>query len=156
MALLRHSSIPQWKWCRSSNGDRVAQDGIKASGCGSIVQSGPPSASALLEEFSQNKHLTLHGRVLHFSRLARKRFFPDTSCLIKKNSFAKKPDTSYLKPSTLNLRPFSRILVDGPERAAARAMLYPVGFKEEDFPSPSSASYPLIGPLLPSTLRDAH
>ena len=32
-----------------------------------------------------------------------------------------------------NLRPHSSILVDGPERAAARAMLYPVGFKEEDF-----------------------
>ncbi len=35
-----------------------------------------------------------------------------------------------------NLRPFSSILVDGPERAAARAMLYPVGFKEEDFKKP--------------------
>ena len=28
-----------------------------------------------------------------------------------------------------SMRPFSSILVDGPERAAARAMLYPVGFK---------------------------
>lgn len=36
----------------------------------------------------------------------------------------------------INLRPFSSILVDGPERAAARAMLYPVGFKEEDFSKP--------------------
>src|SRR4029450_10669778 len=35
-----------------------------------------------------------------------------------------------------NMRPFSSILVDGPERAAARAMLYPVGFKEEDFKKP--------------------
>ena len=34
------------------------------------------------------------------------------------------------------MRPFSSILVDGPERAAARAMLYPVGFKEEDFAKP--------------------
>lgn len=34
------------------------------------------------------------------------------------------------------MRPFSSILVDGPERAAARAMLYPVGFKEEDFQKP--------------------
>ncbi len=33
-------------------------------------------------------------------------------------------------------RPFSSILVDGPERAAARAMLYPVGFKDEDFSKP--------------------
>ncbi|HTV61388.1 MAG TPA: dihydroxy-acid dehydratase, partial [Verrucomicrobiae bacterium] len=34
------------------------------------------------------------------------------------------------------LRPFSSILLDGDERAAARAMLYPVGFKEEDFSKP--------------------
>jgi len=41
------------------------------------------------------------------------------------------------QPSTLNsLRPHSSILVDGPERAAARAMLYPVGFTEEDFKKP--------------------
>jgi dihydroxy-acid dehydratase len=34
------------------------------------------------------------------------------------------------------MRPFSSILVDGPERAAARAMLYPVGFTGEDFKKP--------------------
>src|ERR1043166_9207707 len=34
------------------------------------------------------------------------------------------------------LRPHSSIVVDGPERAAARAMLYPVGFKPEDFSKP--------------------
>ena len=34
------------------------------------------------------------------------------------------------------MRPFSSILVDGPERAAARAMLYPVGFTDEDFKKP--------------------
>ena len=33
-------------------------------------------------------------------------------------------------------RPFSSILFDGDERAAARAMLYPVGFKAEDFKKP--------------------
>jgi dihydroxy-acid dehydratase len=38
--------------------------------------------------------------------------------------------------TAINIRPFSSILVDGPERAAARAMLYPVGFKEEDFKKP--------------------
>ena len=38
--------------------------------------------------------------------------------------------------SAINIRPFSSILLDGPERAAARAMLYPVGFKEEDFKKP--------------------
>jgi dihydroxy-acid dehydratase len=35
-----------------------------------------------------------------------------------------------------SLRPFSSILFDGDERAAARAMLYPVGFKAEDFQKP--------------------
>ena len=34
------------------------------------------------------------------------------------------------------LRPFSSVLFDGDERAAARAMLYPVGFKAEDFRKP--------------------
>jgi dihydroxy-acid dehydratase len=38
--------------------------------------------------------------------------------------------------STDPLRPHSSILLDGPERAAARAMLYPVGFKAEDFKKP--------------------
>jgi dihydroxy-acid dehydratase len=33
-------------------------------------------------------------------------------------------------------RPHSSIVVDGPERAASRAMLYPVGFKPEDFSKP--------------------
>ena len=35
-----------------------------------------------------------------------------------------------------SMRPFSSLLVDGPERAAARAMLYPVGFTEADFKKP--------------------
>ena len=35
-----------------------------------------------------------------------------------------------------SMRPFSSILVDGPERAAALAMLYPVGFTEADFKKP--------------------
>ena len=34
------------------------------------------------------------------------------------------------------MRPFSSIVFDGDERAAARAMLYPVGFKAEDFKKP--------------------
>jgi len=34
------------------------------------------------------------------------------------------------------LRPHSSIVVDGPERAPAHAMLYPVGFKPEDFSKP--------------------
>jgi len=39
-------------------------------------------------------------------------------------------------PKEINLRPFSGPLLDGPHRAAARAMLYPVGFTEEDFKKP--------------------
>ena len=35
-----------------------------------------------------------------------------------------------------SLRPFSSIVFDGDERAAARAMLYPVGFTAEDFKKP--------------------
>jgi dihydroxy-acid dehydratase len=44
--------------------------------------------------------------------------------------------SSAKKSKAINLRPFSSLLLDGPERAAARAMLYPVGFKEEDFQKP--------------------
>jgi dihydroxy-acid dehydratase len=51
------------------------------------------------------------------------------------------PDFSGKIPAMKNksadpLRPFSSLLLDGDERAAARAMLYPVGFKEEDFKKP--------------------
>jgi dihydroxy-acid dehydratase len=35
-----------------------------------------------------------------------------------------------------DLRAYSSIVVDGPERAASRAMLYAVGFKKEDFKKP--------------------
>jgi len=40
------------------------------------------------------------------------------------------------KKPTDPIRPYSSIVFDGPERAAARAMLYPVGFKPEDFKKP--------------------
>ena len=40
------------------------------------------------------------------------------------------------KLSAINTRPFSSIVFDGNERAAARSMLYPVGFKAEDFKKP--------------------
>ncbi len=40
------------------------------------------------------------------------------------------------KKSAPIARPYSSILVDGPDRAPARAMLYPVGFKSEDFSKP--------------------
>src|SRR4026208_1986794 len=35
-----------------------------------------------------------------------------------------------------SLRPHSSIVVDGPERAPSRAMLYPVGFTQADFSKP--------------------
>ena len=38
--------------------------------------------------------------------------------------------------SSDSLRPFSSVVFDGDERAAARAMLYPVGFKADDFKKP--------------------
>src|ERR1700757_1594822 len=34
------------------------------------------------------------------------------------------------------LRPYSSLVLDGPARAPSRAMLYPVGFKPEDFSKP--------------------
>ena len=37
------------------------------------------------------------------------------------------------KPNDINKRPYSSLVVDGNEKAAARAMLYAVGFTEEDF-----------------------
>ena len=46
---------------------------------------------------------------------------------MKKKTSAKK---------AINIRPFSSSLLDGPHRAAARSMLYPVGFTEEDFKKP--------------------
>ena len=46
---------------------------------------------------------------------------------MKKNSSAK---------NSHSLRPFSSLVVDGPDRAPARSMLYPVGFKPEDFSKP--------------------
>jgi dihydroxy-acid dehydratase len=47
------------------------------------------------------------------------------------NSVARKGD-----PYAKSRRPFSATVVDGPERAPSRAMLYPVGFKAEDFEKP--------------------
>ncbi len=41
-----------------------------------------------------------------------------------------------------SLRPFSSILVDEPERAAARAMLYPVGFFKDEGSRSSSSELP--------------
>ncbi|HEU5068839.1 MAG TPA: dihydroxy-acid dehydratase [Verrucomicrobiae bacterium] len=48
----------------------------------------------------------------------------------------KKKSGSAKTANNINLRPFSGPLLDGPNRAAARSMLYPVGFTEEDFKKP--------------------
>src|SRR3954471_19703340 len=53
----------------------------------------------------------------------------------KSSQGSKSPGT----PTNGSLRPHSSIVVDGPERAPSRAMLYPVGFSAEDF------SQPMIG-----------
>src|SRR5216110_19674 len=44
--------------------------------------------------------------------------------------------TRHSSKPTDPLRPHSSIVLDGDERAAARAMLYPIGFKPEDFKKP--------------------
>src|SRR6266404_2657157 len=44
--------------------------------------------------------------------------------------------TSKSTKSTDPLRPHSSLVLDGPERAAARSMLYPIGFTAEDFQKP--------------------
>src|SRR5256885_2031301 len=48
-----------------------------------------------------------------------------------------------------SLRPHSSIVLDGPERAPSRAMLYPVGFKPEDFSKPMvgiASSWSMVTP----------
>ncbi len=42
----------------------------------------------------------------------------------------------FSRPAADPLRPYSSIVLDGPHRAPARAMLYPVGFREADFAKP--------------------
>jgi dihydroxy-acid dehydratase len=44
--------------------------------------------------------------------------------------------SSRTNPYATSQRPFSAKVLDGPERAPSRAMLYPVGFKAEDFSKP--------------------
>src|SRR5687767_15733421 len=48
----------------------------------------------------------------------------------------KTKNTKSSNPYKNNPRPFSRIVLDGPDRAPSRAMLYAVGFKEDDFKKP--------------------
>ncbi len=51
-------------------------------------------------------------------------------------SAKKKPASSQAKKKPVNIRKYSSIVLDGPDRAPSRAMLYPVGFKKEDFKKP--------------------
>jgi dihydroxy-acid dehydratase len=48
----------------------------------------------------------------------------------------KMPTRSNTKKSKASLRQYSSVVFDGDERAAARSMLYPTGFKPEDFQKP--------------------
>jgi dihydroxy-acid dehydratase len=50
---------------------------------------------------------------------------------LKRKAAPKKPVAS-----NNSLRPYSSVVFDGDERAAARSMLYPIGFKPEDFQKP--------------------
>ena len=50
-----------------------------------------------------------------------------------KKTSKKKPNK---KKSIPTLRPHSAIMLDGPDRAPSRAMLYPTGFKPGDFKKP--------------------
>src|SRR5437763_3306727 len=51
------------------------------------------------------------------------------------------------------LRPHSSIVFDAPERAAARAMLCPVGFKPEDFRKPLIGTASTWGQVTPSNMH---
>ena len=52
-----------------------------------------------------------------------------------------------------NLRPYSSKVVDGPDRAASRAMLYAVGFEKEDFEKPQVAVASLWSEVTPCNLH---
>ena len=53
-------------------------------------------------------------------------------------------------------RTFSSIVVDGPERAASRAMLYAVGFKKEDFRKPPIGVASTWGMVTPCNMHIDH
>lgn len=55
---------------------------------------------------------------------------------MNKKSSAKIRNPKRQTPAPNSMRPFSGPLLDGPHRAAARSMLYPVGFTEDDFKKP--------------------
>src|SRR5689334_7655801 len=78
----------------------------------------------------------------------RHELLPGTSCPLaspsqfgdtapaKMKTVQTKNGRSAAKDTSTDLRAYSSIVVDGPARAASRAMLYAVGFKKEDFKKP--------------------
>ncbi len=60
-----------------------------------------------------------------------------------------RPRSHQTNPYAQTPRPFSAKVLDGPERAPSRAMLYPVGFKAEDFSKPMigiAAAWSMVTP----------
>lgn len=55
---------------------------------------------------------------------------------LKMKTQQSKRKRSTAKSNSADLRAYSSMVVDGPERAASRAMLYAVGFKKDDFKKP--------------------
>lgn len=60
------------------------------------------------------------------------------------------------KPASDSLRAFSSIVVDGPERAASRAMLYAVGFEKKDFRKPQIGVASTWGMVTPCNMHIDH
>ena len=60
------------------------------------------------------------------------------------------------KSASESLRAFSSIVVDGPERAASRAMLYAVGFEKKDFRKPQIGVASTWGMVTPCNMHIDH
>src|SRR5689334_18387290 len=81
-----------------------------------------------VNSINRGMHVASSCLAFNFRCLAPSLFFRQACRLMKMKSSQSSKKNS--------LRPHSSILVDGPHRAAARAMLYPVGFTDEDFKKP--------------------
>ena len=69
---------------------------------------------------------------------------------------SKQRSSRAVKRTDDNTRAFSSIVVDGPERAASRAMLYAVGFKKEDFRKPQIGVASTWGMVTPCNMHIDH
>jgi len=74
------------------------------------------------------------------------------TCMNKKKNAAARA----ARRSDDSLRAFSSIVVDGPERAASRAMLYAVGFKKDDFRKPQIGVASTWGMVTPCNMHIDH